>query len=337
MKNASLFLLGLVCLTLTQCSKLGSGGDPVVAEYGGHSVKASEAFTQVKNRLSDLEEELYKTKEMAINEYIERKLLEEEAKKQKLTIDQLLEKETGATAVTEVSDKDVEAFLASKGLSIKDPRIKKEDVREYLKYRQKFEKRQVYVTKLREGANVKLKIQEPESAVLTATTEGFPTWGSAKAPVTIIEFSDFQCPYCSRAVQVIEQIKKEYGQDKIRLVFRDMPIPQHERARPASNAGHCANEQGKFWEMHNALFENQAKLSDSDLKEHAKTLGLDVAKFNECYDKKKFDSLIEKSLGEAEKLGLTATPSFLINGKLLQGAQPFEKFKERIDRALTKK
>lgn len=309
-----------------------SGGNPVVAEYNGKSIKASEVFGQVKTRLFDLEEEVYRTKEQAIKEYVERRLLDDEARKSNMSPDQLLEKQTGG-GVAEVSDKDIETFLASKGLSLKDPRIKKDDVKEYLKYRQKFEKRQAYVDKLRESAKLKVLVKEPESPKLTVNTEGFPSWGNAKAPVTVVEFSDFQCPFCSRAVPTIDRIKKEFGPDKVRIVFRDMPLPNHNRALPASMAARCANEQGKFWEMHNTLFENQQKLEDKDLKDYATKVGLDIAKFNECFDKKKYLADLEKSRSEAEQVGIAATPSFLINGVLLQGAQPFEKFKEKIDRA----
>ncbi len=306
--------------------------DPVVAEFSGTKVKASEAFGAVKTRLFDLEDEIFRTKEQAVNEFVEQKLLEMEAAKQKMSVEQLLEKEAGGAA-QEVSDKEIETFLTSKGLNLKDPRIRKDDVRDYLKYRQKFEKRQAYVGKLRESAHVKLLIKEPESPKLSPLVEGFPTWGNSKAPVTIVEFSDFQCPFCSRAVPTIERIKKEYGPDQVKIVFRDMPLPSHDRANPASNAAHCANEQGKFWEMHDVLFENQTKLSDNDLKDYAKKVGLDLLKYDDCYGKKTHQALIDKSKTEAEKLGISATPSFVINGVLLQGAQPFEKFKEKIDRA----
>ncbi|NBX69199.1 MAG: hypothetical protein EBR01_09595 [Proteobacteria bacterium] len=312
---------------------MGSSGDnPVVAEYNGKSVRASEVFSQVKTRLFDLEEEVFRTKEQAIREFVEQRLLDDEAKKSNMPVQQLLDQKTGGE-VAEVTDKDIEAFLTSKGLSLKDPRIKKDDVKEYLKYRQKFEKRQAYVEKLRESAKIKILVKEPESPKLTVSTDGYPSWGNAKAPVTIVEFSDFQCPFCSRAVPIIDRIKKEYGQDKVRIVFRDMPLPNHNRALPASLAARCANEQGKFWEMHNTLFENQQKLEDKDLKDYAKTVGLDVTKFNQCYDSKKYMGDLEKSRSEAESVGIAATPSFLINGVLLQGAQPFEKFKEKIDRA----
>lgn len=313
----------------------GGGGDPVVAEFGGKSVKASEAFGSIKTRLFDLEEEVYRTKEQAINEYVDQKILENEAKKQNLTMEQLLDKESqGATA--EVTDKEIEEFLTSKGLSLKDPRVKKDDVREYLKYRQKFEKRQAYVAKLRESSKTKILLAEPESPSIKVSTDGYPTWGNKSAPVTVVEFSDFQCPFCARAVPTIQRLKKEYGPDKIKIVFHHMPLPNHNRAFPASLAAQCAEDQGKFWEMHDMLFENQQKLEDADLKSYSQKLGLDATKFNECFDKKKHEELVNKSRKEAEGVGIQATPSFVINGTLLQGAQPFEKFKEKIDRLAKK-
>jgi len=315
-------------------SKGGAGGaDPMVAEYGGKSVKASDAFGPVKTRIFDLEEELFRTKEQAINDFVEQRLLEAEGKKQNLPTEQLLEKETGGP-VGDVVDKEIEDFLTAKGLSLNDPRIRKDDVRDYLKYRKRYEKRQGYVAKLRESAKVKLLIAEPESPKLTVTVDGYPTWGNASAKVTIVEFSDYQCPFCSRAVPILDRIKKEYGPDKVKIVFRDMPLPSHNRAQPASLAAHCANEHGKFWEYHDKLFENQTKLEDADLKQYAKDLSIDATKFTECYESKRHQAAVEKSKREAETLGIQATPSFVIDGKLLQGAQPFERFKEKIDRAL---
>lgn len=327
--------VGVLVTYFAAGTTVGRGGDPVVAKYDGTPVKASEAFAPIKTRLFDLEEELYRTKEQAINDYVEQRLLDAEAKKQNLPIEQLVEKSLG-TDTGEVTDKDIESFLTSKGLSLNDPRIKKEDVRDYLKYRRRFDKRQTFVAKLREKANVKLLIQEPESPKLKVSSDGYPAWGNPKAPVTIVEFSDFQCPFCSRALPTINQIKQTYGPDKVRIVFRDMPLPSHNRAESAALASHCANDQGKFWEMHDKMFQNQTKLEDADLKGYAKELGLDTGKFNECYDSKKHVAMIEKSKKEAEQLGIQATPSFVINGTLLQGAQPFERFKEKIDRAMSK-
>lgn len=314
----------------------GMGGeDPVVATYNGKNLRASEAYAQVKTRLFDLEDELFRTKEQAINDAIDRHLIEAEARKANLPVEQFLDKQTGDVS-GDVSDKEITDFLASKNISLNDPRVKKEDVREYLKYRRKFDKRQAFVATLRQSANVKLKIAEPDAPKLTVNTDGYPSWGNPKAPVTIVEFSDFECPFCSRALPVLAQIKQEYGPEKVRIVFRDMPLPSHQRAVPAALASHCANEQGKFWEFHDSLFGNQAALADKDLKETAAKLKLDTAKFDKCFDEKKFQSTVDKSKSEAELLGIQATPSFVVNGALIQGAQPFEKFKQKIDRALGK-
>jgi protein-disulfide isomerase len=310
------------------------GTDPVVATYSGKNLRASEAFAPIKTRLFDLEEELYRTKEQAILDAVEQKLIDAEARKQNLTVEQLLEKET-AGAPAEVTDKEIEEFLSSKNLSLNDPRIKKDDVREYLKYRQRFDKRQGFVANLKKNANVQLRMKEPEAPKVTLATEGYPSWGNAKAPVTIVELSDFECPFCSRALPVVNQIKKEYGPDKVRIVFRDMPLPSHKRAIPAALASHCANEQGKFWEFHDALFGNQSQLEDKDFKAHAKALQLDEAKFNTCFDSGKYMETVKKSQEEAGSKGIQATPSFVINGALIQGAQPFEKFKQKIDKALS--
>jgi protein-disulfide isomerase len=250
--------------------------------------------------------------------------------------EQLLDKETGGQTAP-ITDKEIDDFLTSKGLTLNDPRIHKDDVRDYLRYRQRFEQRQAYVAKLKDSAHVKLLIAEPQSPKMNVATDGYPSWGNPKAPVTIIEFSDFQCPFCSKAVPVLNQIKQVYGQDKVHIVYRYMPLPSHNRAMPAAIAAQCANDQGKFWEMHDDLFNNQAKLEDGDLKDYAKQLGLDMTKFNDCFDGKHPEATIERSKREAETLGIQATPSFLINGNLMQGAQPFEKFKEKIDRAASGK
>ncbi len=328
-------LIGVGVTLLVSGTGMG-GGDPVVATYNGKNLRSSEAFASIKTRLFDLEDEVYRTKEQAINDAVEQRLIDSEARKQNVTVEQLLDKETGGE-VGEVTDQEINDFLGSKNLSLTDPRIKKDDVKEYLKYRRRFDKRQGFVATLKKNANVKVLVQEPDAPKLTVDTEGYPTWGSPKASVTIVEFSDFECPYCSRALPVLAQIKKEYGPDKVRIVFRDMPLPSHSRAIPAALASHCANEQGKFWEYHDALFTNQAQLADKDLKEHSKTLKLDEAKFNECFDSKKFMAIVDKSAKEASSLGIQATPSFVINGTLIQGAQPFEKFKAKIDKVLNGK
>lgn len=157
--------------------------------------------------------------------------------------------------------------------------------------------------------------------------------GNKNAPVTIVEYTEFKCPYCKRAQATLDKIHKEYG-NKIRHIFRNFPIPSHKFAREAANAAYCAHEQGKFWEYHDKLFENQTQISEENIIKWAEEFKLDMSKFKKCYEAKTYDNLIERDLKEAEKLDVSSTPTFFINGTVVLGAQPFEEFKKVIDSEL---
>jgi protein-disulfide isomerase len=168
-----------------------------------------------------------------------------------------------------------------------------------------------------------------------------PAKGPADAKVTIVEFSDFQCPYCGKFVQeTLPQILSNYG-DKVRFVFMNLPLTSiHQYAQKAAEAAECANEQGAFWQFHDIMFQNQSALTVDDLKSYAAQLQLDTAKFNDCLDTGKMADEVDADLAAGEKAvsdaGLTrfGTPAFFINGVHLGGAQPYENFKAAIDAAL---
>lgn len=163
-----------------------------------------------------------------------------------------------------------------------------------------------------------------------------PVLGDENAPVTIVEFSDFECPFCKRFYdQTYEQLKTEYvDTGKAKLVYRDLPLPMHANAQKAHEAAECADDQGKFWEYHDALFENQQSLGVSSLKGYAEDLGLDTATFNDCLDSGKHADEVKNDLKDANSYGATGTPTFFINGKKLVGAQPYQAFKQVIDAEL---
>lgn len=175
-----------------------------------------------------------------------------------------------------------------------------------------------------------------------------PVLGTADAKVTVVEFSDFQCPYCRAFYNdTFGLIKKTYiDTGKVRLVFRDFPLTQiHPSARPTALAGACAAEQGKFWEFHDAMFAQQDKKDPtggtvsfgvSDIKSWASGLGLDMAKFDACLDSEKYASEVDRDQADGNALGVNGTPSFFINGALVVGAQPFSVFQQAIDAALAK-
>ncbi len=176
----------------------------------------------------------------------------------------------------------------------------------------------------------------PPARKVEASADDDPVKGSKEAPVTIIEFSDFQCPFCGKFFkQALPEINKNYiTTGKAKLVYRDFPLDFHQYAQKAAEAAECADDQGKFWEMHDKIFENQNTITVDDLKGHAKNIGLDTTKFNNCLDTGKYEQEVKKDMSDGKAAGVTGTPAFVINGKLVVGAQPYSVFKQAIDEAL---
>jgi protein-disulfide isomerase len=169
------------------------------------------------------------------------------------------------------------------------------------------------------------------------STDNDPSIGPDNAKVTIIEFSDFQCPYCQVWYkQVYKQLLENYP-DQIRLVYRDLPLPMHPQAIPAAEAAECANEQGAFWKYHDALFEQQYGLDRAAYEHYASDLGLDLKVFAECLDSHRYQGEINADASDAGSVGISGTPSFVINGRILIGALPLSDFKTVIDEELAAK
>jgi len=187
-----------------------------------------------------------------------------------------------------------------------------------------------YLEGLKAKAGVRMMLPQPR---LEVSAIG-PSKGPESAPVTIVEFSDFECPFCAKGAATAKQLV-EANHGNVRLVFRDLPLQMHEHAQEAAEAGQCADEQGRFWDMHDYMFSNQAKLSPADLKTAARQLGLDGPKFEECLDTGKYAGKVGENVEAAEELGIASTPSFLINGRLIAGAQPIDVFQRAIDEELS--
>ncbi|MBL9005353.1 MAG: thioredoxin domain-containing protein [Myxococcales bacterium] len=185
------------------------------------------------------------------------------------------------------------------------------------------------IAELKEKAGVQVLLRPPRISVAATG----PAKGPATAKVTIVEFSDFQCPFCSKGKKVIDEVVKLYG-DKVRVVFRDFPLDFHDKAQKAAEAGLCANDQGKFWEMHDWMFDNQQTLDVDTLKAAARKLGLDGAKFDQCLTSNQHEADVKRNMADGRKAGVSGTPAFFINGVMLSGALPIERFKSEIDRAL---
>jgi protein-disulfide isomerase len=208
--------------------------------------------------------------------------------------------------------------------------------KEYVANQNKMARRNQVYQDLLKKTPVELMVEKPVAPVVNVTyAKDDPMRGNPNAPITIVEFTDFQCPFCKRSQDTIQQIEKNYPKD-VKLVTRAYPLPFHDRAKPASEAAFCAKEQGKYWEYRDKIFAEQ-KLSDADLSSYAKQIGLNTKKFEQCRADHKYASRIESDIADGRKYGVNGTPHFFINGESLVGAQPYQQFDEVIKNALSKK
>jgi protein-disulfide isomerase len=183
------------------------------------------------------------------------------------------------------------------------------------------------IAKLRKDHHVKITL--PQKRKDLSGVSGVVR-GDAKAPVTLVEFSDFQCPFCGRAYTTVEEVMKNYA-GKVKLEFVQFPLPMHENAEKAAEASLCAKDQGKFWALYDLMFKNQTELQPAKLKDYAKQSGLDTAKFDACLDGGEKAEQVKKEQAMGEKLGVQSTPTFFVNGLEIEGAQPYEAFAQAID------
>jgi protein-disulfide isomerase len=209
----------------------------------------------------------------------------------------------------------------------------KREIEQRLRQRNVAQVRTRYRQELLDRAGYRVRLEPPRSEVAVPAVA--PATGPEQAPITIVEFADYQCPYCQRAEPTVQEVLARYP-GKIRLVHRDFPLDNHQRAVPASRAAYCAGEQGKFWEYHRNVYEKPSDFSDDDLKRRAAELGLDAEKFGTCYASNRHDETIRAAAGQGTSLGVTGTPTFFINGRMLVGAQPVDAFRTIIDEELAR-
>lgn len=302
----------------------------VVAKIGDSQITLEQVEKEIRPQLVEIDNARYEALKNGLDRMIGERMIQAEAKERGVTPEALLESEVDSK-LTEASEAEIEqVYEASKeslgGATLEDVR---QQIIEFLAERQRAEATRSFVAKLREKYKPEILLAAPKVEVATGDLEGR---GPASAPVTIVAFSDYECPYCKRAEATVEEVLAAYG-DKVRYFHRDFPLAFHANARPAALAARCANEQGKFWPYRTALF-GSADLSAAKLGEIADSTGLDRAKFDECVASKKFDGAIDRDMEDGANAGVNGTPAFFVNGRVLSGAQPLEAFKAAIDSEL---
>ena len=332
--------LAAATLLLTACSATGqnpapspsasSGSEGPLAMVDGKPI--TDEDLNVRGELLQLEQQAYDIRMQALEEVIADRLIEAEAAKRGVSKEELIATEI-SSKVSDPTPLEVEGFYEQQKARLRRPLEEvRPQVAELMKGLREREVRMGFVAGLRESSDVKVLLDPPR---MTADLTGAPFRGPEDAPVTIVEFSDFQCPYCRRVQPTLARLQQEYG-DKLRWSFKDLPlISIHPDAMKAAEAARCAGDQGKFWEYRAAMFES-SQIDRSLHDRTAEELGLDQEKFTACLESDRYAEAVEKDLREAESMGLSGTPACLINGVLLSGAQPFEQFQAVIDRELEK-
>jgi protein-disulfide isomerase len=325
-----LFLIGVFVIQRHQAA-----GGPL-AEIDGVPVTAQEVDKAIGAPLAKLQEQIYNLKRQKLEELINATLLTREARKEGLSVPALLDAEV-TSKLALVSEQEVETFYEKNKARVPgDPTTARQQVRIHLQNQRIAAKKQEYFQLLRSKAKVAVHLQPPPVHRVEVATNGAPFKGPARAPVTMVKFEDFHCPFCKKVQPTMAQVLSKYGK-KIRLVHRDFPIDSiHSAARNAHEAARCANEQGKFWQYHDVLYANAPKADAAELKSYAKEVGLDVTAFERCVASGKFRDVVQKDVDEGTRLGVTGTPTFFINGRLLSGAEPFERFATIIDEEISR-
>lgn len=318
------------------CPVIGHAAGDMVAEVDGVAITSEELEKPLAPQLSKLEEQIYNVKRQRLDALINDKLLAKEAAKRQLSVSALLDGEV-TSKVGLVTEREIDNFYQANKAQIKAEEAQvREQIRSHLQNQKLQARREAFLQALRSQAHIVVNLKAPPMLRVDVKTDGAPVRGNVNAPVTIVEFSDFHCPFCKKVLPTLAQIESRYG-DKVKLVFRDFPIEQiHPGASKAHEAARCANEQGKFWAYHDKLFANGLKPSPEMLTGLAKEVGLEPVAFETCLGNGKYQAAVKQDIEEGSRAGVTGTPAFFINGRLLTGAQPLEAFARVIDDELAR-
>lgn len=333
-------IVAALIFSLASCSGKPStltvvGSDPAktVATVNGKPITEGEVLTAVASDMKKLQGEIYKIERAGLDQLIDKKLIEEAAAKEGKNADSYLDNYVKEN-VKEPTEEEVKKYYEFRKKQMGDKSFDevKKNIEDFLVANQKNALQRQLLGKLRKDANVKIELEPPRVEIEVGNS---PTMGKKGAPVTVVEFSDYQCPFCSRARPTINQIVEAYP-NEVLYVFKDFPLSFHKDAQKAHEAAHCAGDQGKYWEMNKEIFANQKALSISDLKGYAKKIGLNMSKFDKCLNENKYEKSVQASIQEGAQAGVSGTPAFFVNGVLISGARPFADFKQAIDSELNK-
>ena len=313
--------------------------DTVIATWDGGQITYGDIASSISNDMVKAKVEYLSTKYSTQNDALENllleKLLDAEAKKRGMADASALIEAEVKSKVADPTPAEVEAFYPQVARQLRNAPLEqvRDQVTGALRQRKEKERFFAYVDELKTAHAVANTLPFPDLPRFDVSVDDDPMLGNKDAKVTIVQFAEFQCPYCGKARDSVDQVMKNY-EGKVRMVFRDFPLSFHPRAIPAAIAANCAEKQGKYWEVHNDMMSNQRALEESDLTGYATKAGLNLDKWNACRQDPAIAAEVQADVAAGSALGVTGTPAFFINGIMLSGAQPYEQFKTIVDREL---
>jgi protein-disulfide isomerase len=297
----------------------------IVAEVGGVKVTMAELEQEESARLLSAHYQYYQAETRALNELIDKKLLEQKAKSENLTLEQLVDRDI-KSQVKDPTEDQMKVYY--EGLETDQPyEAVRGKILEKIRQLRTDKVRTAYVTALRVQTTVYVTLAPPRANVDMQSAQ---TLGPQKAPVTIVEFADYECPYCQKVASDVKKLQADLG-DKVAFTYKDFPI--HGRSGKAAEAARCAGKQGKFWELHDELYRSK-ELDVDQLKAQARALKLDPVEFDKCLDSGEQAAAVERDHKEGSRLGISGTPSFFINGHFMSGALDYATLRQIVEQQL---
>ncbi len=329
-----LLVFSIVFLTVGATMSAQSTGSATLAVVGGQTISMDDVFRKGGFALLEAEQLAYERKMRTLESLIEEKLIGIEASRRSLTSEALLDLEVNSR-ISDVTDQEVADFYEAHQSDFNGSESElQQPIRTYLRDQRVQAERQKLVNRIKQRTRIDVRLKAPPIGRLSTRTDGSPLRGNAAAAVSIVEFSDFHCPFCKEVFPTLLRVLEIYG-PRVNLVFKHLPLEDaHPFSRATHEASECAREQARFWEYHDHAFSNDRAETAETLMRWAEQLNLNTVAFRSCLDSGRSKEVIQRDIAEAERMGITFTPAILINGRVVSGSQPLETFVRIIDEEL---
>jgi protein-disulfide isomerase len=322
------FGLSVTLVLLGNGSAAAQKSTDVIAEIGAVRLTMSDLEQQESAKLLQARYDFYQAESKALDDLIDTTLIAQKARSENLTVDQLLDHEVKAQ-VKDPTEDQIKIFY--EGLETDQPyEVMRGKILEKIRTLRTNKVRAAYIKTLRAESNVYVTLAPPSTEV---DLENADVLGPKDAPVMLVEFADYECPYCQKVAPAIKKLQEDFG-GKVAVAFKDFPLPMHAHAEKAAEAARCAGKQGQFWAFHDGLF-NSKELDIDQLKAQARALKLDSVVFNKCLDAGETAAAVQLDREQGLRLGLSGTPSFFVNGHFLSGALDYATLRKIVDQQLT--